>query len=594
MKYVCSLRAASWNALAFLMLFSITTLAQDTPFTKVEKTPSFVLGAKFGYDFPLFKMPYQELTYKGNRYIGGHADYLFPSKIGIRLDYANTRTAPNIEIPNEVYFGTTPFSTVKESAIIKRHFVGIGPSYTFGNSRYSILLSPMGGYSWIRGGDAVVETTFPGDGPNLINTGFKDEAVSAKVDLDFTFSITRHLRVTLGFYYLRHFGVHFDNSLDLKGVGILPIAHGENIYDQSTNPYTATLQNPNVVQNNVEDPICKDLSSVGGVIGLSYRFGYSPKPPKEIVDECNTCKCPNDKHKVIVTVRDELSKQVIPETDVAIKNMAGEIIATGTTNSFGVVDFGEIPHNNYVIVGTVYGVDTRPNTIKDEEFLPNAIIQKELLYSDLRFILKGKTINKGTRNPEPNTIVSLKHFQSGAVKQDNSDGRGAFSFRLDPHSSYEVVGIKENRLSDIERVSTIGLTRSTTLFVDLELGMDDFDCGRGTQLDIKYDLDKWFLTPASKFELDRLIRYMNDHQVARVELSSHTDCRGRNSYNQNLSAKRAKSAVDYIVSKGISRNRIIAKGYGETRLLNHCSDGVQCSEAEHRINRRTEAVLLCN
>ncbi|MEM7575495.1 MAG: OmpA family protein, partial [Bacteroidota bacterium] len=113
-------------------------------------------------------------------------------------------------------------------------------------------------------------------------------------------------------------------------------------------------------------------------------------------------------------------------------------------------------------------------------------------------------------------------------------------------------------------------------------------------LDIKYDLDDYRILPEARFELDRLVRYLNDNLMDRVELGSHTDSRGSTNYNQTLSENRALSAVDYIISKGISRDRILAKGYGETRLLNACRDGVTCSEEDHRINRRTEAVLLCN
>jgi hypothetical protein len=73
-----------------------------------------------------------------------------------------------------------------------------------------------------------------------------------------------------------------------------------------------------------------------------------------------------------------------------------------------------------------------------------------------------------------------------------------------------------------------------------------------------------------------------------VELGSHTDCRGTKNYNDNLSQKRAESAVGYIVGEGISIDRITAKGYGESQLLNKCADGVECTPDEHQLNRRTE------
>jgi outer membrane protein OmpA-like peptidoglycan-associated protein len=106
---------------------------------------------------------------------------------------------------------------------------------------------------------------------------------------------------------------------------------------------------------------------------------------------------------------------------------------------------------------------------------------------------------------------------------------------------------------------------------------------------IRYDLNKSEIRPDAAKELDNLVQILRDNPGIVVELGSHTDCRASDDYNLNLSQRRAESAVEYIIKKGkIPSNRITAKGYGETKLLNKCDDGVSCSEAEHAINRRTE------
>ena len=84
---------------------------------------------------------------------------------------------------------------------------------------------------------------------------------------------------------------------------------------------------------------------------------------------------------------------------------------------------------------------------------------------------------------------------------------------------------------------------------------------------------------------------MHDNPTLEIELASHTDSRGTDKYNQDLSQRRAQSVVDYLVSRGIARDRMVAKGYGESRLINKCADGVSCSEAEHQQNRRTEFTI---
>lgn len=109
---------------------------------------------------------------------------------------------------------------------------------------------------------------------------------------------------------------------------------------------------------------------------------------------------------------------------------------------------------------------------------------------------------------------------------------------------------------------------------------------------IYYDFNKWNIRPDAAVELEKLVQIMKDNSGIWVELGSHTDSRGNDAYNFNLSQKRAESAARYIISRGIEKNRIEAKGYGETQLLNRCSNGISCTEAEHQLNRRTEFKII--
>lgn len=105
--------------------------------------------------------------------------------------------------------------------------------------------------------------------------------------------------------------------------------------------------------------------------------------------------------------------------------------------------------------------------------------------------------------------------------------------------------------------------------------------------DIYYDYDKWAIRPDARAPLDKLVKVMKATPII-IELSSHTDSRGNDEYNMQLSQKRAQSAVDYIISRGVSKDRINAMGYGESILVNECDDGMACTEKEHQLNRRTE------
>jgi outer membrane protein OmpA-like peptidoglycan-associated protein len=96
------------------------------------------------------------------------------------------------------------------------------------------------------------------------------------------------------------------------------------------------------------------------------------------------------------------------------------------------------------------------------------------------------------------------------------------------------------------------------------------------------------LLPEAKKALDEVANVMESVSNITIELSSHSDSKGSDDYNLTLSKKRAKAAVDYIVSLGISSTRISGIGYGETRLINKCANGVECAEEEHAENRRLE------
>jgi outer membrane protein OmpA-like peptidoglycan-associated protein len=108
---------------------------------------------------------------------------------------------------------------------------------------------------------------------------------------------------------------------------------------------------------------------------------------------------------------------------------------------------------------------------------------------------------------------------------------------------------------------------------------------------IFYDLNKSTLRPESKIALDKLADFIKKNDL-RIELSAHTDARGSDAYNLKISQARAQSCVDYLITKGVKKSNIIAKGYGETQLLNKCKNNVTCPEEMHQENRRTEVKIL--
>ena len=181
----------------------------------------------------------------------------------------------------------------------------------------------------------------------------------------------------------------------------------------------------------------------------------------------------------------------------------------------------------------------------------------------------------------------------GAQQVAVTDATGKVSFKLDTASSYSVLAERNGYFAARQPVVTQGRTPAQSALTQPEtdirltatLTLVPIVKDRAIVVEnIFYDLDKADIRPDAALELDKLVQTLNDNPKITIELSSHTDVRGKDAYNLDLSDRRAKSAVAYIISKGIAPTRITARGYGETRLVVKNAK----TEPEHQRNRRTE------
>ena len=231
---------------------------------------------------------------------------------------------------------------------------------------------------------------------------------------------------------------------------------------------------------------------------------------------------------------------------------------------------------------TGYFSSNRPDGLGSDDIysfnLPKPIV--------LVFKLEGIAYDKNTHQPLSNTIISLTKVNGMPLKvQTDTDGR--FKFDLDTSSTYNLTGEKTGFRGDAASASTVNLTTSTVIRKDLYL--EKIELNKEIVLkNIYYNFDKSNIRPDASIELDKLVKILNDNPTIWIELGSHTDSRGSDQYNMALSQRRADAAVKYIIERGINKNRITAKGYGETRLVNGCSNGVSCTIEQHQANRRTE------
>lgn len=175
------------------------------------------------------------------------------------------------------------------------------------------------------------------------------------------------------------------------------------------------------------------------------------------------------------------------------------------------------------------------------------------------------------------------------------DENGLFSIELADDTEYQFFAEMPDYLSNQSKFTTKGIGKDPNNPVrqfELEIVLDKIYANQEIVLEnIYYDFDKWDLRSSAKATLDDLAQTLSINPRITIELGSHTDCRGAPRYNQELSQRRAQSAVDYLISKGIDGSRLIATGFGENNLAIDCVCS-QCTEEEHQVNRRTTFKII--
>ncbi len=193
--------------------------------------------------------------------------------------------------------------------------------------------------------------------------------------------------------------------------------------------------------------------------------------------------------------------------------------------------------------------------------------------------------NQETKVLLPNTKIVISNPATGENWIFFTDSNGRAVAQLDTTILYKIELEKADYFA--KKIDKVKPTVNGA-----QIGLVKLEVNKSYEVEnIYYDLDKSDIRPDAAENLGELIQLLLDNPV-KIELGAHTDARGNEKYNLQLSQARAKSAVAYIVSKGIDPNRVIAKGYGATQLVNKCKAGVACTEEEHQQNRRTEFKIL--
>lgn len=226
-------------------------------------------------------------------------------------------------------------------------------------------------------------------------------------------------------------------------------------------------------------------------------------------------------------------------------------------------------------------------------------IEEKPIVENCNQTLKGVITDSNTKELLPNGKVTLFDAQMKEISSMQTNEKAEYSFSgLDCSKQYYVRS--ENKdYSVVEKPAKTGAQPGGTTFVNLEVEKGLKPIGVGTDLAkvlnipmIYFDLDKWYIRPDASVELQKILAVLVENPTMKIDVRSHTDCRNTDAYNKTLSAKRAKSTVQWLIEKGIDSKRLTGRGFGESELVNYCTDGVDCTEEEHQANRRSEFIIV--
>jgi outer membrane protein OmpA-like peptidoglycan-associated protein len=314
-----------------------------------------------------------------------------------------------------------------------------------------------------------------------------------------------------------------------------------------------------------------------------YRFTIRPKPPIAVADYVET-----ERYIEKVFVQ-PLKNDILGDGKVIELTKFSDISAMGgiVTQSLTKDELLYTPPPDFTGFDTIFY--TVCDTFSFYQGCSNSYIAINVM--DVYYRLIGLVVEKGTDNPIPKVEVTLLDDKSQPINFKETEDPGSFNFNLLKDKNFRVRLAKEGYNTIYLPISTIDIPKGVTEINRL-IELEKLE-GLTFELMILFDLGKSDIRPDAALELDeKAVTFLTENPSVVIELSAHTDSRGSAISNQRLSQRRAESAVQYLVSKGIDPSRMIAKGYGEERLLNHCKPGVRCTEEEHQRNRRVEITVL--
>jgi outer membrane protein OmpA-like peptidoglycan-associated protein len=550
-----------------------------------------------GQSSPYTGLKNDVLRTKWGIYGGGNFDFYFHPNIGAGLDVDYFSNGLKFKEPSLLtdYVNANPNVSWEESNRKNQSliFVGIGPSFkVFTNEHWDVDVNIRGGLSMLNMGSLMVSMNGMREDLNIVRDtvlyydyGKTMNVFGAKLGVYGNYWFNSFIGISAGFDFVHSF-VSASKIRDNSDY-VFKYKDPENFV--GANGTLNGYQYFDGAKSHLDNykPSRMNVNHISASVGVVFKVVPAPKPKGKNKD-------------IVVLVKDSLTSIPVAAVDVSLRDKKGIILRTLKTESNGKVTFENVEPGDYRITGAKGEIKTSSANVDKSEFNKKGkVIYKELLLKDLKFMLAGVTVQcKNGDKPIGKVNIELTNKNTGKVENAASDDEGKFNFNLEQETDYSIVGNKDGYYSGIQEFTTKGLDRSKTLYVKLVLCVEELKPDQIFVLPIYYDFDKCNIRKDAGIELDRLVDLMRKYPKMEIELSSHTDQRGTDAYNDKLSQCRAESAVGYIIGKGISKDRITAKGYGKHKLIEDCTKVAGCPTGSagdcpcHQNNRRTEVKII--
>ncbi|MUH38223.1 flagellar motor protein MotB [Zobellia amurskyensis] len=225
-----------------------------------------------------------------------------------------------------------------------------------------------------------------------------------------------------------------------------------------------------------------------------------------------------------------------------------------------------------------------------------AFLETKSLVIDCEQAISGVVRDKISNEPLIGASVKVINENNEEIMSAITDAEGKYDLLVDCTQGNFVRAMTEGYIPSEEY---LGKSDGEPKTIDFYLERNSISAGFGDDLakllqlsTIYFDFNKYNIRKDSEIEVEKVIAAMEKYSSLRIKVNSHTDSRGKDSYNLWLSQKRAEATVNYMVKRGIAKERVDGEGFGETKLINQCANGVKCSDKDHELNRRSEFIIL--